>query len=415
MASDAHHVDTVKTPMRRFLHCLAWLATAPVGAATITVTTTDDLVAANGVCSLREAVTAANTDSAFGGCPAGSGADVIVLAAAEYRIDLAGASDDANASGDFDLRSDVTVQGAGADLTRIRGDREDRVFDVGTGIPEVPVLARFIGLTIRNGDAEVGGAIYVGPGAGLVVEACSIVNSAAVTGGGIASFGGLEVSASAFHANAATSGGAIWSGGSGTTVLRNVTFDANTSTLSGSAAHFEAPATLNNVTMSQNIADSDIDDVGDGAIAAFAAVTLANSIVARNIDLSLGGSSQINPDCLVGPGGSLASGGHNLVGNIGSVCALGGGGAGDQVGTPVLSINPRLQPFAVYGGTVETAPPLPNSPAIDAGSPASVGLPGACEATDARGIVRPQGARCDIGAAELDDLLFRDGFELPLP
>ncbi|MBN8480047.1 MAG: CSLREA domain-containing protein [Xanthomonadales bacterium] len=401
--------------MRHYMAGLAWLAAGPAVAATIAVTTTADQIAANGVCSLREAVTAANTDTAFGGCAAGNGDDVIALAAGEYRIDLAGAGEDANASGDFDIRSTLTVRGAGADVTRIRGDREDRVFDVRAGIPAVPVSARLEGLTIRNGDADIGGAVFVGPGVGLVVERCSIVNSAAGQGGGIGSLGMLAVMESAFHANAATNGGAIWSGGSGSSVLRNVTFDANTSTTSGSAASFEATAVLNNVTMTQNIADSDIDDIGDGAIAANATVTLSNSIVARNIDLSLGGSSQINPDCVVGAGGTLASEGHNLVGNIGSVCAFGNAGAGDQVGTPVLSINPRLQPFAVYGGTVETAPPLPNSPAVEAGSAASVGLPGACEATDARGVARPQGTRCDVGAAELDDLVFRDGFELPLP
>ncbi len=402
--------------MRRILpFCLAGLAAAPVGAATITVTTTDDQVAANGVCSLREAISAANADSAFGGCTAGNGADVIVLAADEYRIDLAGAGEDANATGDLDIRSNLTVRGAGADLTRIRGDREDRVFDVRSGIPAVPVLARLEGLTIRNGNADIGGSVYVGPGVGLVVEACTIVNSAGGQGGGIGSLGVLEVTASAFHANVATSGGAIWGGGSGTTVLRNVTFEGNSSTLSGSAVHFEAPATLNNVTMSQNIADSDIDDIGDGAIAASAPVTLANSIVARNIDLSLGGSTQVNPDCAVAPGGTIVSDGHNLVGNIGSVCTLGGSGTGDQVGNPALSINPRLQPFAVYGGTVETMPPLPNSPALEAGSAALAGQPGACEAIDARGIARPQGTRCDIGAAELDDLVFRDSFESPLP
>jgi hypothetical protein len=30
-------------------------------------------------------------------------------------------------------------------------------------------------------------------------------------------------------------------------------------------------------------------------------------------------------------------------------------------------------------------------------------------------VLRPQGSRCDIGAAELDDLIFRDGFDPPLP
>ncbi|MCB1571342.1 MAG: CSLREA domain-containing protein, partial [Xanthomonadales bacterium] len=100
-------------------------------AATINVTTTDDTIAADGQCSLREAITAANLDSAFNGCTAGNGVDSIILAAAEYRFDIAGANEDANASGDLDVRSSLSIVGPGADVARIRGDREDRVFDLG--------------------------------------------------------------------------------------------------------------------------------------------------------------------------------------------------------------------------------------------------------------------------------------------
>jgi CSLREA domain-containing protein len=47
---------------------------------TITVNTTADTSIADGFCSLREAITAANTDTAFNGCAAGEGPDVIVFA-----------------------------------------------------------------------------------------------------------------------------------------------------------------------------------------------------------------------------------------------------------------------------------------------------------------------------------------------
>ena len=46
------------------------------------------------------------------------------------------------------------------------------------------------------------------------------------------------------------------------------------------------------------------------------------------------------------------------------------------------------------------------SPAIDAGNPATPGSGGnACEPTDQRGVARPQGAACDIGAFELGSLI----------
>lgn len=393
---------------------LAFGMSASASAATLNVTTTDDAVSADGQCSLREAITAANIDSAFMDCPSGSGADVIVLGAGEYRIDLAGAGENSNATGDFDIRSSLSVRGAGADLTRIRGDRGDHVFDLAMPGAGQPINVVIEAITLRNGDGILGGAIINGDGVSLLVSGCSIVNNTAAQGAGIASMGTLEVVNSAFHANQAGNGGAIWTGG-GSATLRNVTFDANAATGSGSVASFNAPALLNNVTMTLNIADSDLDDIGDGALEMNANVSISNSIVARNIDLSLGGSSTVNPDCVVGVSGSLDSAGYNIIGNIGTVCTLGGVQPSDQIGNAAQPINPRLQPFAVYGGTVETEPPIAASPAVERGSPAMVGAPGACEATDARGIVRPQGSRCDIGAAELDDLIFRDAFDPPLP
>ncbi len=386
--------------------CMAGSASA----ATINVSTPGDTISADGQCSLREAITAANTDSAFMGCTAGSGADAIILAAAEYRLDIGGAGEDANASGDFDIRSDMTIHGAGADVTRIRGDRVDRVFDVAS--PSTSVFLE--GMTIRNGAGALGGGIFNASGVSLRVEGCSFTGNATTQGGGIASMGMLEVVKSVFHANDATNGGGIWTGGAGSTTLRNVTFDSNTSLASGSAASFNADATLNNITVSQNIADSDFDDVGDGALEINAVVRISNSIVARNLDLSIGGSGLVSPDCAVAAG-ALDSDGHNLIGILGNACALSTVGAGDQSGTAAQPLNPLLQPFAVYGGTIEVFLPKAISPAVEAGSPLAVGTPGACEATDARGISRPQATRCDIGAAELDDLIFRDGFDPPLP
>lgn len=348
--------------------CLA----GSVAAATINVTTPDDVIAVNGQCSLREAITAANTDSAFMGCTAGSGADEIVLAATEYRFDIDGAGEDANASGDLDIRSDMTIRGAGADVTRIRGDRDDRVFDIAS-----PATAVFItGMTIRNGAGALGGGIFNASGVNLRVEGCSLTGNATTQGGGIASLGTLEVVNSVFHANEATTGGGIWTGGAGSTRLRNVTFDSNTSLQSGSAASFNAPAVLNNITVSQNTADSDFDDVGDGALEINALVRISNAIVARNLDLSAGGSVTVNPDCAVAAGAGLNSDGYNLIGVLGNACALSIGGVGDQAGTAAQPLNPLLQPFNLYGGTIEVFLPRANSPAVEAGSPAALGLLG---------------------------------------
>src|SRR5687767_3195887 len=83
---------------------LTLVLAAPAAAADITVTTRQDTVSADGRCSLREAVTAANTNAATGGCPAGTVApDVILLGDGHYLLSRAGAGEDGNATGDLDL------------------------------------------------------------------------------------------------------------------------------------------------------------------------------------------------------------------------------------------------------------------------------------------------------------------------
>ncbi|MEM1180291.1 MAG: CSLREA domain-containing protein [Acidobacteriota bacterium] len=92
---------------------------APANAATITVTTTADVIAVDGLCSLREAVTAANTNLPFSDCPTGEAVpaiDVIELAAGTYTLTLLPVDEDANLGGDLDLTEAVTVRGLGEDF-----------------------------------------------------------------------------------------------------------------------------------------------------------------------------------------------------------------------------------------------------------------------------------------------------------
>jgi hypothetical protein len=54
--------------------------------------------------------------------------------------------------------------------------------------------------------------------------------------------------------------------------------------------------------------------------------------------------------------------------------------------------NPDLGPLAAYGGPTPVLALTPGSAAVDTGA--------GCPSTDQRGVVRPQGAACDIGAYE---------------
>jgi hypothetical protein len=69
----------------------------------------------------------------------------------------------------------------------------------------------------------------------------------------------------------------------------------------------------------------------------------------------------------------------------------------------------RLSPLANNGGPTKTYAVQPGSPAVDRALDCS-DANGQALPFDQRGHTRPQGAACDIGAFELDDRIFADGF-----
>jgi CSLREA domain-containing protein len=87
----------------------AFAPAAHAAGTTITVTTTSDDSTVDGNCSLREALQAANTDHAVDTCPAGNGADTIVLGPSTYTL----------TNYELDVQATVTIQGAGAASTVI--------------------------------------------------------------------------------------------------------------------------------------------------------------------------------------------------------------------------------------------------------------------------------------------------------
>ena len=197
--------------MRRHRRCAAcgiagliagFTVPAVAVAATIPVTTTDDAVSADAVCSLREALNAANSDTASNGCPAGSGADEITLRAATYRLTRPGSDDaDVNAGGDLDVTSAVTFRGAGASVTTIDGNLADRVLDVTAG-----GVVTVRDLTITRGHAP-DGAVGTSEIAGSGLNVNGGNGRAGASGGGIRSAGALTVVSSTIVANLAGAGG----------------------------------------------------------------------------------------------------------------------------------------------------------------------------------------------------------------
>src|SRR5262249_5299440 len=118
--------------------------------------------------------------------------------------------------------------------------------------------------------------------------------------------------------------------------------------------------------------------VGSGA-----QLTLENSLVAQNTLPPTGSSSGSGPDV---SGAAQAGSNNNLIGiNDGPLTGISAGVNGNRIGTPASPINPRLGPLADNGGLTQTMALLLGSPAINAGSNASI-PPGVT--TDQRGLPR---------------------------
>ncbi|MHC4609460.1 MAG: choice-of-anchor Q domain-containing protein [Planctomycetota bacterium] len=359
-------------------------------AATISVTTLSDEVNSDGDCSLREAIQAANSDSPVDACAAGDGTDTIIVAPGTYLLGIPGANEDANATGDLDVTSDLALSGAGAADTIIDGANLDRVVHVdpqGAG-----VSVEISGITIQDGDGGGGGGIR--NSGTLTINGCTVLSNtgsgifnlhngtlflndstvsgnAAQSGGGVLNSGTGAISNSTITGNAAGSGGGIFNGG-----LNVATISIDNSTISGNIG--SSGGGLNNGNgASAVISNSTVTDNEGGGIVNFGPLSLKNTIVAIN------GFFGSDNDCAGDP---PSSAGHNL--DSDGTCDLTASG-------DITGVDPLLDLLLDNGGPTFTHALLSGSPAIDAGSPD-------CPppAMDQRGVPRPQGAACDIGSFE---------------
>ncbi|UXI66559.1 CSLREA domain-containing protein [Tahibacter amnicola] len=399
----------------------AALVSTGVGAATITVSVVDDVVANDGACSLREAITAANTGQPSGMAPGECGRGLaapytrIDVPSGTYRITRVAVNEDNNAGGDLDLRAAfIELRGDDAQTTTLRGDRDERVLDIGDA-NATTVSVIMSGLTLRDGGGATGGGIRVRAGASVQLSQSMLSNNEASTGGAIYAEGALSIDRVTFHANAATDpagpgGGAIRYVGATTATLRNATFNGNESFTDGGFARFDGPAMLNNVTVTETVTDADFNGSGDGALVSALSVQMSNSILAGNADLSVVTGGANNPDCVAAPG-TLVSAGYNLIGNIGTACNV-SPSTGDLFGSAANILNPQLMPLALYLGDIDTQPPMVTSPAFDTGDPALPSGAPHCEPVDAHGLPRRSGGRCDRGATEAYERIFADGFDM---
>ncbi len=165
----------------------------------------------------------------------------------------------------------------------------------------------------------------------------------------------------------------------------NSTVSGNVADTTGGGLSNGDVASLYNVTVADNTAGANgINGNGGGIANSLGSLTLRNSIVANNADLS----APSYPDCA----GTLTSAANNLIENVFG-CSITGDTSGNLTG-----VDPVLDALGFNGGT-QTHALLAGSPAINAGNPVDcVDENGAVLLTDQRSYLRA--GRCDIGAYE---------------
>lgn len=217
--------------------------------------------------------------------------------------------------------------------------------------------------TISNNDSSLGieaGGIFNESVGTLTITRSTVSGNRAFVGGGIYNNGTAKIANSTISGNSASSGGSLGGGG----IYNNsgsLTVDAST------------------------ISDNSAGVAGGGDLHDLAFATLENTIVAAE------GSN----NCSTFNGfGSISDGGYNI--DDGTSCGF------SSANHSLSNTDPLFDPVGLKdnGGPTQTIALQPGSPAIDAIATGVNGC-GTTITTDQRGVSRPQGAGCDIGAFEL--------------
>jgi CSLREA domain-containing protein len=370
-----------KNSMKKLLHCFLFAAlfTAssliPLPAAHAATFTVSNLADTNdGICnvhcSLREAITAANS---------AAGDDVIT-----FTSNVRGAIDLTSTLPN--LLTNISIQGPGANLLTVRrstaaGTPDFRILN-SNGVVSLSGLTFSNGRITGNGDDGYAGAIGAGSYGMLTIQDCVFSHNYGVNGGAIYNEGGtLLIYNSTFTDNIAVAGGALLNQPSNArTLISQCTFSGNTATkYMGGAILNLMPLAIEHCTFSGNSAPS-----GAG-IYTYWALSIKHTILANN-----GRNIETSDE----PRAQITSQGYNLANDDGGGFLT---GPGDLINT-----NPFIGSLQNNGGPTLTHALLAGSPAINAGDPNFAPPP----TFDQRGegFPRVQNGRIDIGAFETEVL-----------
>lgn len=324
------------------------------------------------------------------------------------------------------IDKNLTINGPGSDQLQLHGNFSDQFFML-TITPGVTATLSNVQISASNalaidnqGDLTLNDSVVSYNQLSLANTGTLTVNDTAFTnnlganwGGAIKNYGQATINRSLFsHNDARIGGAAIFTDANGTLVVNDSAFVSNGS---GSSAHFGTggallnwgTTTVNNSTFSDNV--SGPEGTG-GAIENTGTLTVNSSTISRNLAMS-GGSGIANTSgtttlrrtivddsCIGSP---VTSAGDNRGSD--NMCFANSAALNDG-----QSLDLQLGALGNHGGPTPTIALLEASPAIDAVIVNAAG----CSGTDQRGVARPLGVRCDIGAFERNpEDIFADGFD----
>ena len=255
----------------------------------------------------------------------------------------------------------------------------------GSGIYNVGSLMLTNSSVSNNSGSANGGGIHNDFGGMLTLTNSTVSGNSAPNGfaGGINNFSTATLINSTVSGNSSyESGGGIGNSG-GTLTIINSTISGNSTTESGGGIDNEGPLTLTNDTIVGNSAPSG----QGGGIDNTSLLSTKSTLLANN---GSGGNCESSY-------GTVTSAGYNLSDD----------GSCDGILTQTTDVNntpTQLDPKGLQnnGGPTQTIALLPGSPAVDRIPVANcTDTNGNPVTTDQRGVSRPQGPACDVGAYEL--------------
>ena len=286
---------------------------------------------------------------------------------------------------------------------------------------------------ITNNSAYSAGAIYISPYAVVTISNSEITgNSADLEAGAILvkSIGILNLRSSVISNNVSIGAGAIYfSGATNSSIVENNLFAYNSALLGGAITGQlgNAKIEIRNNLFTGNHATGSYQAGGAVYFSASTIPTLVileNNSFYNNVAAGIGGGAYLaaaadfylinntfsNNTATTG-GNLYLSGGVSVPRMYNNIIANNAGGGDcyafynsyingsnnlveDGSCMPTITGDPMLSPLADNGGSTQTMALLPGSPALNTGNAAN------CPPTDQRGVARPQGSGCDIGAFE---------------